>query len=64
MEGMVMIMESRRKLLKLICLSPIICSSIFYRRQLKAAEINREFVFIKGWILKKSDLPEDFINDY
>ena len=59
-----MIMESRRKLLKLICLSPILCSSILYRQRLKATEINREFVSINGWILKKSDLQDALLNDY
>jgi len=58
-----MIMESRRKLLKFISLTPILCSGMLFHWRLKATEVNKEFITLNGWILTKSDFPAGFIND-
>jgi len=60
-EGNSMTILSRRQFLTLLVTLPIIGGYLsFSRRSPIVANLDDDLVLVRGWILKRSDLPEGF----
>ncbi len=53
-----MTMRTRRRLLALACALPGFASYVLERGFLKQTETAEDFVLVRGWLLRKTDLPE------
>ena len=50
---------ARRRFLLLLCMLPLIGRHLFQQRSKNIDDSGGDFVVVRGWILKKSDLLED-----